>query len=440
MKKFVLFILINIIFLVNASYRNIEKKNLENFSKYNKIKRKLNESATNNSTNSTTNNSTNSTTNNSTNSTTNNSTDSTTNNSTNSTTDNSTNSTTDNSTNSTTNNSTNSTTNNSTNSTTDNSTDSTTDNSTDSTTDNSTDSTTDNSTDSTGSSNSTDPESLLEDELLLGYDNFERDSNNNINFFAYVRYYVYTTIRKFIILILTSTGNLRALEENSQRLNCSRLSNNSYVHQYSCHATNVTGSNIKVSSAEGIEQSYLAEQPLEEQTGDIFKNGLILISDCHIDTINNQVIIQGKKTESLNSTETTLNIQNNDDTVIEVPSSISVYNNDVEIKLNPKRKIDANLDRTIGSNKDGSSLMLLFPNSTEAALQYPPFSSKKYQKKSSGGLSAGGIVAIILPCIAVLLAITAIAYFIGNKPAVPAIDKNFGSNTIGVNSSTNVVH
>ena len=377
MKKFVLFILINIIFLVNASYRNIEKKNLENFSKYNKIKRKLNEPATNNSTNSTTNNSTNSTTNNSTNSTTNNSTNSTTN----------------------------------------------------------------NSTDSTGSSNSTDPESLLEDELLLGYDNFERDSNNNINFFAYVRYYVYTTIREFIILILTSTGNLRALEENSQRLNCSRLSNNSYVHQYSCHATNVTGSNIKVSSAEGIEKSYLAKQPLEEQTGDIFKNGLILISDCHIDkTINNQVIIQGKKTESLNSTETTLNIQNNDDTVIEVPSSISVYNNDVEIKLNPKRKIDANLDRTIGSNKDGSSLMLLFPNSTEAALQYPPFSSKKYQKKSSGGLSAGGIVAIILPCIAVLLAITAIAYFIGNKPAVPAIDKNFGSNTIGVNSSTNVVH
>ena len=393
MKKFVLFILINIIFLVNASYRNIEKKNLENFSKYNKIKRKLNEPATNNSTNSTTNNSTNSTTNNSTNSTTNNSTNSTTNDSTNSTANNSTNS------------------------------------------------TTNNSTDSTGSSNSTDPESLLEDELLLGYDNFERDSNNNINFFAYVRYYVYTTIRKFIILILTSTGNLRALEENSQRLNCSRLSNNSYVHQYSCHATNVTGSNIKVSSAEDIEQSYLAKQPLEEQTGDIFKNGLILISDCHIDiTINNQVIIQGKKTESLNSTETTLNIQNNDDTVIEVPSSISVYNNDVEIKLNPKRKIDANLDRTIGSNKDGSSLMLLFPNSTEAALQYPPFSSKKYQKKSSGGLSAGGIVAIILPCIAVLLAITAIAYFIGNKPAVPAIDKNFGSNTIGVNSSTNVVH
>ena len=377
MKKFVLFILINIIFLVNASYRNIEKKNLENFSKYNKIKRKLNEPATNNSTNSTTNNSTNSTTNNSTNSTTNNSTNSTTN----------------------------------------------------------------NSTDSTGSSNSTDPESLLEDELLLGYDNFERDSNNNINFFAYVRYYVYTTIKEFIILILTSTGNLRALKENSQRLNCSRLSNNGYVHQYSCHATNVTGSNIKVSSADDIEQSYLAKQPLEEQTGDIFKNGLILISDCHRDKTNdNQVIIQGKKTESLNSTETTLIIQNNDDTVIEVPSSISVYNNDVEIKLNPKRKIDANLDRTIGSNKDGSSLMLLFPNSTEAALQYPPFSSKKYQKKSSGGLSAGGIVAIILPCIAVLLAITAIAYFIGNKPAVPAIDKNFGSNTIGVNSSTNVVH
>ena len=147
----------NIIFLLNASYKNIKEKNLENFSKDDKIKRKLmniSETITDLITISS-----------------------------------------------------------------DEETDSSTDNSTDSSTDNITDSTTEDTKESTSFSNSTDPESLLREELLLGYDNFNHDPNNDITFFAYVRYYE-IDYRTFIILIVTSTVNLRALQEKSE-VNCS---------------------------------------------------------------------------------------------------------------------------------------------------------------------------------------------------------------------------
>ena len=155
----------NITFLLNASYKNIKEKNLENFSKDDKIKRKLmniSETITDLITISS---------------------------------------------------------DEETDSSTDNSTDSSTYNSTDSSTDNTTDSTTEDTKESTSFSNSTDPESLLREELLLGYDNFNHDPNNDITFFAYVRYYeIY--YRTFIILIVTSTVNLRALQEKSE-VNCS---------------------------------------------------------------------------------------------------------------------------------------------------------------------------------------------------------------------------
>ena len=55
-------------------------------------------------------------------------------------------------------------------------------------------------------------------------------------------------------------------------------------------------------------------------------------------------------------------------------------------------------------------------------------------------MSAGAIVGIILPCFAALLGVTAIAYFFGKKrPDLPP-SQNIANNTIGVNSSTNIVN
>lgn len=64
---------------------------------------------------------------------------------------------------------------------------------------------------------------------------------------------------------------------------------------------------------------------------------------------------------------------------------------------------------------------------------------KREDKKSSKGLSTGGIVAIIIPSIIVLLGVVGLVYFL-SRSVVPPPVKNAGNNTIGIGSSEAVVH
>ena len=58
-------------------------------------------------------------------------------------------------------------------------------------------------------------------------------------------------------------------------------------------------------------------------------------------------------------------------------------------------------------------------------------------KRSSSGLSSGAIVAIILPCIAALLIVTALVFLFRSKPSAPL--QNINNKTIGLSSSSNIV-
>ena len=87
-------------------------------------------------------------------------------------------------------------------------------------------------------------------------------------------------------------------------------------------------------------------------------------------------------------------------------------------------------------------------NSSTLDYDYNPSINKAYiPKKSSGGLSAGAIVGIIIPCIAALLAVLGLAFYLGKsssgavaKSTIPMENINMGNNTIGISSSTNVVN
>lgn len=61
-------------------------------------------------------------------------------------------------------------------------------------------------------------------------------------------------------------------------------------------------------------------------------------------------------------------------------------------------------------------------------------------KSKSKGLPTGVIVAILIPTILVLLAVTGLAYFILRKPITPQPVKNIGNSTIGVASTEAIVN
>ena len=125
--------------------------------------------------------------------------------------------------------------------------------------------------------------------------------------------------------------------------------------------------------------------------------------------------------------------------------------NNYDMRLTLKKSLESDLNGKSGIvNIDGKNMsyILSFKNTNSSNLDYeynPTINKAIIPKKSSSGLSAGAIVAIILPCIAVLLAVLGLAFYLAKSSAgVPATStipmENMGNNTIGIGSSTHVVN
>ena len=64
---------------------------------------------------------------------------------------------------------------------------------------------------------------------------------------------------------------------------------------------------------------------------------------------------------------------------------------------------------------------------------------KEAFKKKSGGLSTGGIIAIVIPAVLILLGVGALAFFLSRRAVPPPPMKNIANNTMGVVASSEAV-
>ena len=96
------------------------------------------------------------------------------------------------------------------------------------------------------------------------------------------------------------------------------------------------------------------------------------------------------------------------------------------------------LNYTTSSNENLMTILDFAENSKNAnGTILPP---KVDYKKNSGGLSTGGIVAIVIPTVIVLLGVGALVFYLSRRavPSPPPI-KNIGNNTMGVVASSEAV-
>ena len=307
---------------------------------------------------------------------------------------------------------------------------------------------------STEPSNAGNSTQLLPEKLLIGYDGYTR-SSDEIEFFAYVRYFLIPA-DKFIYILIRITKNLRALEEETRNVTCPLVSqNDDGIAQYKCEEDEISGDISKVDAiglaneGEPIKESDLSKvmgDNLQNQNGDkISADGMIVLDSCRLskDSNNNNIItctIDSYSDSSLNNKGSTLHIVQNDGKVKDVPAELAQNGDNVEIKLDPQYSINSNLNNTIGRiNNGGKNLYLVFNGGEKSTLTYTPSGANSNRaKKSSGGLSAGGIVAIIIPCILVLIAVAALTFFLGKRNPTPP-NENMANNTIGINSSSNII-
>ena len=336
---------------------------------------------------------------------------------------------------------------NTTNKATDNTTDKATDNTTDKATDNITDKATDKSTNK--ATENKEGNSTLTENLLLGFDNYKYN-NSILSFFAHVKYYV-PFVRKDTInfLLKVAKRNLRNLEDDEIDFICD-LDSCPNACKYYCNG-NMTGalSNVEVILNETditpTKYALITGKNLQNQRENLIGNDFVIINDCNKTNETDQKIsITGSSEGKINNSTVTLYVITNNNKSIPVQGQIKSDDSKVEITLIPKRSVAADINNTIGVIKDNKgsidkTIYLQFDKDANSSIN---FASESYPsiRGNSRGMSAGAIVGIILPCFAALLGVTAIAYFFGKKrPDLPP-SQNIANNTIGVNSSTNIVN
>jgi hypothetical protein len=290
---------------------------------------------------------------------------------------------------------------------------------------------------------------IIPNKILLGFDQYTF-SSNKLSFFAYIRNLIDNNHDEFT-LPLRITRNLRLLEENitNSDASCKYEDNKNSINKFSCTSDGIEGriSKVEIRDYPSIQISNLAKAMGKNlQTyamGDkSLQEEIIPISECKIEgKVNSLVNITGRNNSLLDKGDLTLYVVDKETgNMVEVPSTLSQLKNDrVQMLLRPKRSIDADLDGTLGKTKTKKTVYLSFPslNSTADDLEYDAPTNNIYRKKRSG-LSTGGIIAIIIPCVLVLLAVGAVAFLLGRKAPEPPIQNI--NNTAGMNSSTNIVN
>lgn len=283
---------------------------------------------------------------------------------------------------------------------------------------------------------------------------------NFIRFLVYLRIVQYTN-PQFIKLkanVRYST-KLRILQNEELNFICYEQEKNDEVYTFNCNhilENNLILSNIEI-NLDSIKldekDDTLYSGPIAKITKNLtnsemlemLKNNQFTMKNCLITNQIDDITIKGE-IDDLNivqyQNKPYLLIVTENNELKNISCKFNKYNseeNNYELKCN--NLVDttkARLHESIAKLNDTSNVILSFKDSN-GNLNYTYSRNSKYQHpKAKKGLSGGKIVAIILPCVAVIIAVTGLILFLGRKQTVSVV-QNPINNTIGLNSSSNVI-
>ena len=287
----------------------------------------------------------------------------------------------------------------------------------------------------------------------MGFAKFTYIRNSKIcYFFIYFVYIEQSVYAKELILhAYIEYGNgLRSLQENvSKQLICKSIENKfDNQKKYNC-TLETNGEEIKnlqidknIESGDGdIEISGIDISPIAlkyinnlQNVGDSdpFDKKLYLLnnSEVEVDNDNNEFNITGKMNDkefNYKNLTLELTLSENSNEKNENISCISINKgeNIFTLKCNTDNEMTGQITSAF-SNLENENLLVSFlgsGNQTELNFEQkvPNVPKNKYIRysKSSGGLSTGGILAIIIPCIAILIIVSGIIIiFMKKKPKI----------------------
>jgi hypothetical protein len=184
----------------------------------------------------------------------------------------------------------------------------------------------------------------------------------------------------------------------------------------------------------------------EELLDNLNKNFIPMTSCKYYNSSNDKIQIQGNiENIDLSSLDRPyLLLVDKDNSIINISCNykkIESTSSKYKLTCNPERKFEGKLHLSTGKLNSTDNILLSFDDEKEGDIVFTP--TNRIIRKNSGGLSTGGIVAILIPSIILLLAIASVAYITSRKKDIlstPLKNKEINNNSVGIVSSTDVVN
>ncbi len=302
-------------------------------------------------------------------------------------------------------------------------------------------------------SNSSNPTTETIGLILLGLDNYNYNKTNNLSTFLAKFYAENKNDYPENVTFNVEKKKLRLLEE--KQFECYKLNKaDSNLGVYNCGYNGDIGAFKITYPGKMSDYAEFSLNNITNQKGDKIYSDFFLINNCYVDPSNKD--IKGITDYSIkNNSESYFNIYVDDienGVIKQLPITfIKKDGKNIEIKLDLNKIPYHDLNLTTGVYSDDgkkASYLLYFKEGSNST--YEEDSNSNYEvnpsfkqglrNKNSGGLSAGGIVAIIIPCVAALIAALGLVFFLNKNSKGNSTPVNMGNNTIGINSSTNIVN
>ena len=301
---------------------------------------------------------------------------------------------------------------------------------------------------SDGNSTQTDPIISIKPRIiLLGFSSFQRPIRSLVLFNVYFKRILANIASRFLYFTVVTNylRRLRVLEE--QTSNCSLISNEANDMVYNCSVPVDENRDFTMSAKDDfvfedidpdlVVSSYANStmKSLSSQTDDIFKNGVLVLTDSTLTNNDKTFIIEGNLMEGeLNDKQVTLSLdENGNGNLVNISCDVNDQGNKkYQLVCSSNKKIKAHLEGVMGKTSSDKLLLIHMADANNDLVDLDSSSvSRIYQKKSSNGLSNGAIAGIIIGCCVTLIA-ALVAAFLCSRKAKPPIEQ---TSTMEINSS-----
>ena len=302
-------------------------------------------------------------------------------------------------------------------------------------------------------SNSTIPPITSREVILLGFDNFNKVNSTfftfNTNLKRIDTNFSITKI-KFPITIFYK-DRLRFLDEDTQNVDCD--CDDDKKENVECNCKGRSDGNKNISrillvedfEIDGVKRnltlSSLAKNQrdkIDKQKEDIFNpnDSIEIMTISKLNDLSSSFTLKGKSEKIPTSSEFTLiatKFNNQKEFLCHKYLDSDGYVLDCE---NPSIVNNLDLNNTLAKANGNEKLIIQFPSDVQSKIGTTSSGYYNINSRKKKGLSTGGIIAIIIPSIIVLLGALALAFMLkGNQNPEPQLINN---NTVGITSSTNI--